>query len=168
MTPRHVVESAQRTINAGSKSFAVASRLFSESTRDSAMLLYAWCRHCDDVIDGQTLGHGQHSGNRDNGLDRLKALEEATHRAIAGVPDNNPVYMGLTEVVQRHEIPAHYPLEHLAGFRMDVENYAYSSLEETLAYCWRVAGVVGVMMSMVMGRRDPATLDRACSNVRNE
>ena len=125
------------------------------------MMLYAWCRHCDDVIDGQSLGHGQHAGNRQGGLQQLELLERLSRLAIAGTPCNNPVYVGLAEVVDRHEIPAHYLLAHLAGYRMDVENVRYSSLDTTLAYCWRVAGVVGVMMSMVMGRRDAATLDRA-------
>ena len=166
MTSPHVVENARRAIDGGSKSFAAASRLFNGSTRESAMLLYAWCRHCDDVVDGQHLGHGQphhrQYAQQSDALSRFEALYEATSRAIAGRPDNSPVFTGLADVVQRHCIADHYPLEHLAGFRMDVENHSYDSLDTTLAYCWRVAGVVGVMMSMVMGRRDSATLDRAC------
>ena len=49
-------------------------------------------------------------------------------------------------------------MEHLAGFQVDVENASYTSLSTTLNYCWRLAGVVGVMLSLVMGRRDAATL----------
>ena len=49
-------------------------------------------------------------------------------------------------------------MEHLAGFQMDVENASYTSLSTTLNYCWGLAGVVGVMLSLVMGRRDAATL----------
>ena len=37
----------------GSKSFATASKLFDAKTRRSVLMLYAWCRHCDDVIDDQ-------------------------------------------------------------------------------------------------------------------
>ena len=157
----HVVKNAEQCIAAGSKSFAVASRLFTAHTRESAMMLYAWCRHCDDMIDGQSLGHGQRTGNRQDGFKQLELLEQLTRRAIAGTPCSNPVFIGLAEVIERHEIPAHYPLAHLAGYRMDVENTFYPSLGSTLDYCWRVAGVVGVMMSLVMGRRDAATLDRA-------
>ncbi|MDB5929667.1 MAG: putative phytoene synthase [Polaromonas sp.] len=162
-----VVAQATQTIKAGSKSFAVAARLFDEATRQSAVMLYAWCRHCDDVVDGQQLGHGQLVGDRSGGLARLAALEQATRRACAGQPGGDPlvpadpVFAGLGEVVRRHAIPERYLLEHLAGFRMDVEGRHYASLDDTLAYCWRVAGVVGVMMAMVMGTRQPATLDRA-------
>ncbi|MEO0033804.1 MAG: hypothetical protein RIS94_3562, partial [Pseudomonadota bacterium] len=48
-----LVAHARETIRAGSKSFAAASRLFDRTTRERAWLLYAWCRRCDDLIDGQ-------------------------------------------------------------------------------------------------------------------
>src|SRR3546814_1977644 len=51
-----LVEDARVAIARGSKSFAMASRLFDTETRERAWLLYAWCRRCDDVIDGQELG----------------------------------------------------------------------------------------------------------------
>jgi phytoene synthase len=46
---------------------------------------------------------------------------------------------------------------------MDVSARRYESLEDTLDYCWHVAGVVGVMMALVMGVKpdDLATLRRA-------
>jgi len=157
-----VLQQATRTIQAGSKSFATAARLFDEGTRQSAVMLYAWCRYCDDVIDGQQLGHGQQQGDRSDGLARLAALEQATLAACAGAPTGDPVFAGLAEVVRRHAIAERYLLEHLAGFRMDVQSQHYATLDDTLAYCWRVAGVVGVMMALVMGNRNPATLDRAC------
>lgn len=162
MTQADVVDHASQTIAAGSKSFAAAARLFDAHTRESAVMLYAWCRHCDDIIDGQQLGHNQRTGERNQGLEKLGELERATHRACTGGPCTDPVFQGLAEVIRRHDIPERYPLEHLAGFRMDVENVSYPKLDDTLLYCWRVAGVVGVMMALVMGTRKGATLDRAC------
>ena len=53
-----IVAEAYRAIALGSKSFAAASRLFDPATRERAWMLYAWCRACDDLADGQTLGHG--------------------------------------------------------------------------------------------------------------
>jgi phytoene synthase len=49
----------------------------------------------------------------------------------------------------------------LRGFEMDVDGRAYRTLNDTLDYCYHVAGVVGVMMAMIMGVRDKATLNRA-------
>ena len=45
---------------------------------------------------------------------------------------------------------------------MDAEARTYQTIDDTLLYCYHVAGVVGVMMAMVMGVKDRAVLDRAC------
>ena len=56
-----LVATAGESIARGSKSFAMASRLFERTTRERAWLLYAWCRACDDIADGQDHGHGMHA-----------------------------------------------------------------------------------------------------------
>ncbi len=159
---RRVVDHGAAAIRNGSQSFAAAVRLFSPEVRDSAVMLYAWCRHCDDVVDGQTLGHGQRGGQRADGAVRLAGLRQSTRLACDGRPPGDPVFMGLAEVVRRHRLAPRHLEAHLDGFAMDVAGHRYATFDDTLAYCWRVAGVVGVMMSQVMGRSDAATLDRAC------
>ncbi len=156
-----VVRQSEQAIKAGSKSFASAARLFAPEVRDDAVMLYAWCRHCDDVIDGQTLGHRVEGGaeaGQQSVLDRLKAQTEA---AIAGARQSDPVFEALARVVKRHGIPARHPLDLLEGFAMDVEGRRYETLEDTLLYCYHVAGVVGVMMAAIMGARGTETLNRA-------
>lgn len=157
-----VVSGAENAIAKGSQSFAAAARLFDRRTRDDAVMLYAWCRHCDDVIDGQTLGHEQTSTFRDGQQQRLDVLRRQTGAAIRGELTNDPVFEALRRVVERNQIPARHPEELLAGFEMDVTGRSYLTIFDTLDYCYHVAGVVGVMMAMIMGVRDPATLDRAC------
>ena len=51
-----LVEDAREAIARGSRSFSFASRLFDRGTRERAWLLYAWCRRCDDIADGQEFG----------------------------------------------------------------------------------------------------------------
>ena len=123
-------------------------------------MLYAWCRHCDDVVDGQYLGHDA-TGSSLDGAARLAELRRATRSACAGQPSADPVFAGIGEVVRRFDLPLPYLEQHLDGFAMDVQGCRYATFQDTLDYCWHVAGVVGVMMSHVMGSRDPATLDRA-------
>lgn len=156
---------ARSAIEKGSSSFAAASRLFDSSTRESTLMLYAWCRHCDDVIDGQVDGHQTPNTPKTNGAgeqQRLEQLQEATQLAWQGRPPNEPAFACLSEVVARHEIPLPLLLEHLEGFGMDVRGERYATLSDTLLYCHRVAGVVGLMMARIMGARDPDTLQRAC------
>lgn len=160
MTDR-VVEHGRRMIRTGSRSFFAAARIFDRPTRESAFLLYAWCRHCDDRIDGQELGHGAAPTGSREGFERLERLERETRRALAGERVDDPVFAGLQRVVTRHQIPEHLPLELLEGFRMDVEGRTCPTLDHALGYCYHVAGVVGVMMGRVMGVVDEDTLDRA-------
>lgn len=156
-----VVDASRDSIQRGSTSFAAAARLFDPRIREDAYMLYAWCRHCDDEIDGQVMGHGA------VGLDpilagrKLAELEDKTRRAMAGEVIGDPAFAAFQRVVQRNGIPAQHPLDLLQGFRMDVEGRSYRSLQDTLLYAYHVAGVVGVMMAYVMGVRDLDTLRRA-------
>lgn len=155
-------EHAEQSIAVGSKSFAAAAKLFDERTRRSAVMLYAWCRHCDDVIDGQQAGHDAVSITPQEAQRRLALLQAQTHAVYAGVPASEPAFAAFAEVVREHDIPEHNALEHLAGFEMDVLDRRYHTQDDTLQYCYHVAGVVGLMMARVMGTHDPRTLDRAC------
>ena len=50
-------------------------------------------------------------------------------------------------------------LELLEGFAMDVDCRRYHSLEDTITYCYHVAGVVGLMMSHIMGVEEEPVVD---------
>jgi phytoene synthase len=148
-------------IRDGSKSFFGAARLFDAPTRESAFLLYAWCRHCDDQVDGETLGFRLAPGEPSTPRQRLARLVEETHRCLRGEPARDPVFQALQRVTTRHAIPECYPLELLEGFAMDVEGRRYATAEDLFLYCYHVAGVVGLMMARVMGTREPESLQRA-------
>jgi len=156
-----VVALSEQSIKQGSKSFAAAARLFDRETRDDCVMLYAWCRHCDDVIDGQTLGHDQQADFRDGQLERLDDLRRQTDEALRNGRSADPIFVALSRVAQRRAIPALHPQQLLRGFQMDVEARTYETVEDTLDYGYHVAGVVGVMMAMIMGAREPEVLDRA-------
>lgn len=146
-------------IRTGSKSFAMASRLFDPATRDLVWDLYAWCRHCDDVVDGQTLGHDRVDVT-DRGA-RLVSLRAGTDAAFAGAADPADPFGALARVVAATGLPRRLADDHLAGFAMDTDGREYASFDDTLDYCYHVAGVVGLMMAWVMGVRQPAVLCRA-------
>jgi phytoene synthase len=162
MTAIGDVAYARESIAKGSRSFAAASRLLPVAVRDDVARLYAWCRHADDLIDGQVLGHGE-SVVPDPAV-RLARLRAATDDALAGARTGDPVFDGFGEVAHAHGITR--PLAHdlLEGFAMDVEGRRYETEDDLAAYCYGVAGAVGVMMALVIGvpPRESDTLDRAC------
>ena len=93
---------------------------------------------------------------------RLRSLHERLDRIYRGMPVDHPADRAFAAVVERHLIPRALPEALLEGFAWDLNARRYDTIEDLHGYAARVAGCVGVMMTLVMGRRDPAILARAC------
>lgn len=156
-----LVAEAERIIREGSKSFRFASNLFDQETRERAWLLYSWCRACDDLADGQTLGHGAVAPADPER--RIAFLRDATNRALAGETVGVAPFDALRVVAAECRIPRRFVDDHLAGFALDAEGWRPQSEADMLRYCYHVAGAVGCMMAVLMGvsADDGDTLDRA-------
>jgi phytoene synthase len=160
MTPaerQRLVDESGQIIAQGSKSFRFASQIFDEETRGRSWLLYAWCRACDDVTDGQTLGHD--AVTPEDPAERIAFLRSATADALAGRPTGLAAFDAFAAVAAECAIPPDLAADHLAGFERDATGWAPATEQELLSYCYQVAGAVGVMMAHVMGvpASDPDT-----------
>lgn len=157
MSRDEIVAGAREAIENGSKSFRAASRLFDRDTRERARLLYCWCRHCDDVADGQTYGFG--NGVRGN----VAVLRGKTHRAIAGEEMTELPFRALSLLLSECPIPARFLEDHLRGFALDEAAWQPVTEGDLILYCYYVAGAVGCMMAILMGvpADDEETLERA-------
>lgn len=157
MTREKVVAGARDAIQRGSKSFRAASQLFDPVTRERAWLLYCWCRHCDDVSDGQTYGFGQGVRGEVEVL-RTKTRQAAAHEDVEELP-----FRALSQLLLESPIPERLLDDHLDGFFLDERGWQPDSEEDLIRYCYHVAGAVGCMMAIVMGvpAEDEATLGRA-------
>jgi phytoene synthase len=158
MNRAQLVATAGETIRLGSKSFHMASRLFDRTTRERAWLLYCWCRHCDDVCDGQALGF-----RTDRAQDTVAATEFLTGRVLAGEEVGLLPFDALGALLAECPVPHRYVLDHLQGFALDSEGWRPNDESDLLRYCYHVAGAVGCMMAVVMGvdPREEETLARA-------
>jgi 15-cis-phytoene synthase len=142
------VNAALRSVIAAhSKSFSLASRLLDGPSRDDVAVLYAWCRRADDAVDLAPFAE------RGEEVARLYGELRAVY---AGEPLQEPVLAAFQALVQKYDIPREYPLTLLDGMRSDVGSVRIATTEELLAYCFRVAGVVGVMLCHVFGISDPS------------
>ncbi len=157
-----IVATAHESISRGSKSFAAASLLFDKPTRERAWLLYAWCRACDDIADGQDHGHGMTVV--DDAPERLARLSAMTEAALAGEIVGEPAFDALRIVAAETRMPHRFARDLIAGFALDAREWRPRSENDLYKYCYHVAGVVGCMMAVVMGvdPDDADTLDRAC------
>ncbi|WP_265499540.1 phytoene/squalene synthase family protein [Paracoccus beibuensis] len=155
-----LVQTSHEAIAKGSQSFAAAAKLMPPGIREDTVMLYAWCRYADDVIDGQVLGDRPEL--IDDPQARLEDLRRQTLEALHDEAEVTPPFAALRAVARRHDFPDRWPLDLIDGFAMDVQARDYRTLDDVLDYSYHVAGVVGVMMARVMGVRDSAVLDRAC------
>ncbi|MBL8671472.1 MAG: phytoene/squalene synthase family protein [Alphaproteobacteria bacterium] len=135
----------------GSRTFSTAALLLPRSLRDPACALYAFCRVADDEID---LG-----GGAAEAVDRLR---DRLDRAYAGRPLDIVADRAFAAMVAHFAMPRALPEALIEGFAWDAAGRRYETLAELQAYAARVAGTVGAMMSVLMGRRAPEVVARAC------
>jgi len=160
---------ARATIAQHSRSFALASRLLGRRVRDQTAVVYTWCRRVDDAIDepggvgpdgAGVLGEPRPASRAEHAaaLARLTADVDAAYAATA----TEPVLAAFGDVVRARGIPRRYPDELLAGLAMDAAAERYDTVDDLIGYAWRLAGVVGLMMSHVFGlARDEALIHAA-------
>ncbi len=141
----------QRLLAAGSKSFALASKLLPRRVRDPATVLYAFCRVADDAVDADP----------NASLETVDVLRSRLDRMCAGTPDADPIDRALSVVMQETSLPRIYVDALLEGLAWDAQGRVYETLDDLYAYAARVAGAVGTAMTILMGPREPHVLARA-------
>ena len=144
----------ERTLAAGSKTFHLASRFLPNRVRQPTLALYAFCRHADDAVDD--------AGNAGAARIAVADLRARVDRVFSGRPGEALVERAFTEVVERYRIPRALPDALVEGMEWDAAGRRYEDIAALRAYGVRVAGSVGIMMSLIMGTRDPEVLARAC------
>jgi len=141
----------RQSIRQGSKSFHLASLLMPAGAREPAYAIYAFCRMADDLVD-----------NGGDGARAIATIRQSLDRIYRGQPGDSYVERAFADVVHDYAIPRAVPDALVEGLEWDVEGRSYETLSDLIGYAIRVAGTVGVMMTLIMGRREPDVLARAC------
>lgn len=137
-------------LRTGSKSFAAASRLLPRPLRAPTAAVYAFCRVADDAVDLD-----------DDPRAALSLLRSRLDDIYRGAPGDDPVDRAFSQTVRQFGVPRAMPEALLEGFAWDSAGRSYETIEDTLDYAVRVASTVGLMMTLLMGRRERVVLARA-------
>jgi len=139
MTPAEYCES--KTRGSGS-SFFYSFLFLPEDQRRAIMALYAFCREVDDVADEV---HEQ-----DAAMQKLHFWGDEIACAFAGKP-RHPVGRELDWARRHFHLPEELFLEILDGMGMDVTRQPMLKPADLALYCYRVAGVVGLLTIEIFG-----------------
>jgi phytoene synthase len=147
---------SRNSIAVGSLSFSLASRLLPSRLRDAVVMLYFWCRHCDDLADKLNLNAGPDTRNAL--IDRM--IRKTRDPSESQDTDDLPFH-AMKFVCAEYEIPDEYPLELLEGMRSDLFHQPIVDEKQLLLYCYRVAGTVGLMFAHIAGVSNSGALKMA-------
>lgn len=130
-------------LNRHARSFSIASRFLPADVREDVAKLYAWCRICDDAVDNTT--------DMDSARDELARLRSDIVDRSTNRERSHDASKWILELIDRRGVSPQHALDLLEGMRMDLDGDRIASESDLLCYAYHVAGVVGLMMSRVMG-----------------
>lgn len=132
-------QAVSKIIRRHSATFYYGSLLFKGQARKGAWAVYAACRIGDDAVDESS-----------NPLADLNEWWAGIERAYAGVPRED-WEVALTWALQRWDIPKQAFADMKEGFLADLNPVRLETMDELYAYCYRVAGTVGLMIAPIGG-----------------
>jgi 15-cis-phytoene synthase len=129
---------ARKLTEKHAKTFFFASHLLPKEERDASYAIYAVCRLSDDAVDV-------------HGISDLSKLQDKINLAYSIAIITDPILRAFQHTVKTYDIPKCYFDELIEGFKMDVTKRNYADFNELYIYCYRVAGIVGLMMNKLLG-----------------
>lgn len=140
MTPEQYCQ--DKAARSGS-SFYYSFLFLPPERRAAITALYAFCREIDDVVD--------ESVDPQIAATKLVWWRTEIDRLFAGKPQH-PVTQALLPATQRFNLPKEMLEEVIDGMEMDLTQTRYLDFKALSLYCYRVAGVVGLMAAEIFGQ----------------
>ena len=142
---------AEKITKKFAKTFYLSSLFLPKAKRNASYAIYAICRLSDESVDSMSSGHAQ----------RLKTLEQTIACAYSNSNTDGPLLAAFSKTVKDYNIPKEYFDELIKGMYMDLEIKNYPDFKSLYIYCYRVAGVVGLIMIRIFGYKNSAAEDYA-------
>jgi phytoene synthase len=128
-----------------SKSFYLSTCLLPRQKRWATFALYGFCRHIDNLTDNPR------NRSEKEIINELKYLNRELKTAYRTGESEHPIIGPFIAVAKKYEIPQKYPLELIKGVQMDTDINRYETFNDLYLFAYRVAGVVGLMMTPLLG-----------------
>lgn len=146
---------AKSVIDYYAKSFSFAVKLLPEEKKWATYAVYAFCRYTDNIIDNprqrSEFEISTEISSLENELKLAQKYNESEHPAISAFAIS----------AKEFNIPYKYAFELIEGVKMDTYKTKYETFDELYVFAYRVASVVGLMMSYILGFKNEETLKYA-------
>ena len=152
---RPAFEHARQITAYFAKSFYFSAALLPREKRWATYAVYGFCRYADNLIDNRRQRAAAEI------LREVEFLEAELRTAYRTGESEHPILRPFIVVAQRYHIPLEYPLDLLRGVQMDLQNARYENFEALYVFCYRVAAVVGLMMTHILGYENNAAFGYA-------
>jgi 15-cis-phytoene synthase len=149
MTP---IQYCYEKVKTSKSNFTWAFYFISQDRRDALISLYAFCREIDDIVD-ETL-------ELEVATAKINWWKAEINRLFHETPQH-PVTESLLKFIHIYELNEAYFIEMLDGMEMDLKFNRYENFKQLQLYCYRVAGVVGILSVKILGFKNQATLKYA-------
>jgi phytoene synthase len=140
---------AQRITRHYAGTFYAASRFLDARSRRAAYAVYAVCRIADESVDAAATATAVGAPAQ-----RLDEVRRSIEGAYGTGHLDNPLFCAFRETVQSFAIPKDYFFTLLEGMRLDTQQNRYTDFNALYEYCYRAAGVVGLIMVKIFGARN--------------
>ena len=140
MTPEQYCQ--DKAARSGS-SFYYSFLFLPPERRAAITALYAFCREVDDVVD--------ETPDPQIAATKLVWWRTELDRLYDDVPQH-PVTRALLPAIKRFNLPKEHLQEVIDGMEMDLSQTRYQDFKALSLYCYRVAGVVGLMAAEIFGQ----------------
>jgi 15-cis-phytoene synthase len=137
------------------RSFYFSSFLLPKQKRNAAYAVYSFCRYADNIVDMAS----NHSP--DEVEQKINSLLENLDDVYTNKDTNNNSFSAFADTVRKYVIPKNYFTELVEGMCMDIKTKRYETFADLEKYCYKVASVVGLIMSEIFGYSNSAALNYA-------
>ncbi len=134
-------DQAKRITRQASANFYFISLLLPKQQRLASYSVYALCRLSDEAVDDERSSKKENLENI-----RKRILLAYDHSEL-----KDPLLLCFRHTVQQYDIPKKYFLELLDGMAMDLTVTRYQNFNDLFPYCYKVAGVVGLIQLKIFG-----------------
>jgi len=133
---------AKEIIRRHAKIFYLGAQILPKDERLAIFAVYAVARYADESVDNTKVTDKRQQ------LAKIAAWIESSY---GQTPLSEPLLQAFRHTVQRYRIPFEYFDELIRGMRMDLDKTRYADFEELNTYCYRVAGVIGLITLCILG-----------------